>query len=130
MAVPFLSSIKLNKNQVEDFCIYNLANDPSPTAGADFGYFWLNTGGSKSLRWWDGTTVRTILDSASTISVADNLSGGVAGSLPYQTAVNDTVFLGIGTANQVLTVNTGARWPRQGHGGQLPVNIPQGGARR
>jgi hypothetical protein len=111
MAVPFLSSIKLNKNQVEDFCIYNLANDPSPTAGADFGYFWLNTGGSKSLRWWDGTTVRTILDSASTISVADNLSGGVAGSLPYQTAVNDTVFLGIGTADQVLKVNSGATAP-------------------
>lgn len=112
MAVPFLSSIKLNKNQVEDFCIYNLANDPSPTAGADFGYFWLNTGGSKSLRWWDGTTVRTILDSASTISVADNLSGGVAGSLPYQTAVNDTVFLGIGTADQVLKVNSGATAPQ------------------
>jgi hypothetical protein len=32
-----------------------------------------------------------------------NIQGGAAGSLPYNTAANTTSFLGIGTANYVLT---------------------------
>jgi hypothetical protein len=112
MAVPFLSPIKLNKNQVEDFCIYNLANDPSPTSGADFGYFWLNTGGSKSLRWWDGTTVRTLLDSASSVTAA-NISGGAAGELLYQSGLATTAKLAVGTDGYILTydgTNTKPKW--------------------
>jgi hypothetical protein len=42
---------------------------------------------------------------------ADNLSGGLAGSVPYQTAVNTTAMLGIGAANQVLTSSgTAPQW--------------------
>lgn len=36
-----------------------------------------------------------------------NLKGGVAGSIPYQTAVNATSLLAIGTVGQVLTVSAG-----------------------
>jgi hypothetical protein len=111
MAVPFLNSITLNKNEIQEFKVFNIGTgDPTLASGGDKGYFWTDTATSV-LKWWDGTNIRTLLDSASTISVADNLSGGVAGSLPYQTAVNDTVFLGIGTADQVLKVNTGATAP-------------------
>lgn len=42
---------------------------------------------------------------------ASNLSGGSAGRLPYQTAANATAFLALGTAGQVLTVNSGATAP-------------------
>lgn len=40
-----------------------------------------------------------------------SLSGGAAGSMPYQTAAYSTTFLGIGTAGQVLQVNAGATAP-------------------
>ncbi len=111
MPVPFLSSITLNKNEVQDFKVFNYAGDVTPLTGTDIGYFWTNTTGGKTLRWWDGAAVRTILDSASTTIVAADLSGGAAGSLPYQLTAGDTTFLGIGTADQVLKVNSGATAP-------------------
>jgi hypothetical protein len=43
---------------------------------------------------------------------ATNLVGGVAGSVPYQSAPNTTTFLGIGTAGQVLQVNAGGTAPQ------------------
>ena len=36
-----------------------------------------------------------------------NLAGGATGSIPYQSAANSTVFLGIGTENKVLTSKSG-----------------------
>jgi hypothetical protein len=45
-------------------------------------------------------------------STATSLGGGTTGSLPYQTSANNTAFLAIGTANQVLTVNSGATAPQ------------------
>ncbi len=71
---------------------------------------------ARVLKWWDGSNVRTLLDSSSTTVVAADLSGGAAGSLPYQVGAGDTDFLGIGTANQVLTVKTdlsGPQWTSQ-----------------
>jgi len=117
MPIPFLNSIKLNKNQVEDFCVFNYSGDPTLSSGADFGYLWLNTSATpKVLKFWDGTNYRTLIDSttisSSTAGTANDLSGGVAGSLPYQQGVGDTTFLGIGTASQVLTVNGGATAPQ------------------
>lgn len=44
-------------------------------------------------------------------SVATNLAGGAAGSVPYQTGSNATTFLSLGTAGQVLQVNSGATAP-------------------
>ena len=106
MPVPFLNSITLNKNEVQNFKVFNIGDgDPTLTSGGDKGYFWTDTVTSV-LKWWDGTAVRTILDSSATTIVAADLSGGVKGSLPYQNAVNDTTFLGIGTSGQVLSVAT------------------------
>ena len=45
------------------------------------------------------------------VGTANNLAGGAAGSVPYQTASSTTSFLAIGTANQVLQVNSGATAP-------------------
>lgn len=115
MAVPFLNSITLNKNEVQDFKVYNIGTgNPTLSSGGDIGYFWTDTTGSASarvLKWWDGSNVRTLLDSSSTTVVAADLSGGAAGSLPYQLTASDTTFLGIGTADQVLKVNSGATAP-------------------
>jgi hypothetical protein len=44
-------------------------------------------------------------------AVATNLSAGTTGAIPYQTGANATTFLGIGTAAQVLQVNSGATAP-------------------
>jgi hypothetical protein len=118
MAVPFLNSITLNKNEVQDFKVYNIGTgNPTLSSGGDIGYFWTDTTGSASarvLKWWDGSNVRTLLDSSSTTVVAADLSGGAAGSLPYQQGASDTTFLGIGTAGQVLSVASGVpAWVNQ-----------------
>jgi hypothetical protein len=43
--------------------------------------------------------------------IADNDSGGSAGSLRYQSGANASTFLSIGTAGQMLRVNSGATAP-------------------
>lgn len=49
--------------------------------------------------------------SAVTVSTANNLAGGAAGSVPYQSGAGVTTFLSIGTANQVLTSSgTAPQW--------------------
>ena len=45
------------------------------------------------------------------VGTATNLAGGAAGSVPYQTGSGATSFLAIGTAAQVLQVNSGATAP-------------------
>ena len=55
---------------------------------------------------WNGTDFVEVAP-----AVATNLSGGAAGSLPYQTAASTTTFLGIGAANYVLTsTGTAPTW--------------------
>jgi len=44
---------------------------------------------------------------AATATTATNLAGGSAGSLPYQSALNTTIFLAAGTNGQVLTLASG-----------------------
>jgi hypothetical protein len=56
-------------------------------------------------------TTATSATTATTATTTTNVSGGLAGSLPYQTAASTTTTLGIGTANQLLTVNSGATAP-------------------
>lgn len=53
-----------------------------------------------------------LADASSGGTTAANLAGGATGSLPYQTGANATTFLGIGTAGQVLQVNSGATAPQ------------------
>jgi len=45
------------------------------------------------------------------IGTATNIQGGAAGSVPYQSGVSTTTFLGIGSAAQVLQVNAGGTAP-------------------
>lgn len=52
----------------------------------------------------DGTTITGTITSANN---ATNLVGGAIGSLPYQTATNQTVFLPIGNAGEILVVSGG-----------------------
>jgi hypothetical protein len=55
---------------------------------------------------WNGTDFVEVAP-----AVATNLSGGAAGSLPYQTAASTTTFLAIGAANYVLTsTGTAPTW--------------------
>jgi hypothetical protein len=56
--------------------------------------------------YWRNVTATSVI-----VGVATNLAGGVTGSVPYQTSANNTTFLGIGTAAQVLQVNAGATAP-------------------
>jgi hypothetical protein len=58
-----------------------------------------------------GGSVFLLADASSGFTTATNLSGGVAGSMPYQIAPSSTSFLSIGTANQVLQVNAGQTAP-------------------
>jgi hypothetical protein len=44
-------------------------------------------------------------------TLADNDAGGAAGGLRYQTGANASTFLSIGTAGQILRVNSGATAP-------------------
>jgi len=54
---------------------------------------------------------KNVAPSAVSIGTATNLSGGAAGSVPYQSGASITTFLGLGTAAQVLQVNAGATAP-------------------
>lgn len=65
--------------------------------------------GKTAILAWNGSDFVEV--SPSTATTATNLAGGVAGSVPYQTAAGATSFVGIGTANQVLQVNSGATSP-------------------
>ena len=66
------------------------------------------------LQYW-----KNVAPSSISVGTATNLAGGLAGSVPYQTAPNTTTFLGIGTAAQVLKVNAGATAPEWVSGAAL-----------
>lgn len=53
------------------------------------------------------TGTATSLSIGGTASKASNIVGGAAGSLPYQSALDTTVFLAAGTNGQVLTLASG-----------------------
>jgi hypothetical protein len=57
------------------------------------------------------TTQVANLNSA-TSGVATNITGGVAGSIPYQTSASTTTTLAIGTNGQILQTNAGATAPQ------------------
>jgi hypothetical protein len=51
------------------------------------------------------TFVGALNGNATTATTATNLSGGLAGSIPYQSAASTTAMLGAGISGHVLTVN-------------------------
>jgi hypothetical protein len=62
------------------------------------------TTGSYSNPSWITSILGSIVSGAvATATTATNLAGGLAGSLPYQSGAGATTFLGIGSANYVLT---------------------------
>jgi len=71
----------------------------------------LGIGTNGQLLTSSGTAPQWTSGSSVTVGIATNLAGGVAGSVPYQSGASTTTFLGIGTANQVLTSSgTAPQW--------------------
>ena len=64
----------------------------------------LTSGGTTASPSWTAPT-------AFTAGTATNIAGGTAGSVPYQTGAGATSQLSIGTAGQILVVNSGATAP-------------------
>lgn len=57
----------------------------------------------------DGTNVVSAVDSVTSVATANNLAGGAAGKIPYQTGSGATSFSGAGTTGQaVLSGGTGS----------------------
>ena len=71
----------------------------------------LAIGGASTVLTSSGTAPQWSALSGITVGTATNLAGGAAGSVPYQTGAGATSFLAIGTASQVLQVNSGATAP-------------------
>ena len=71
----------------------------------------INTADKKLYAKDSAGAVFLLADASSGGTTATNLAGGAAGSLPYQSGANATVFRAIGTAGQVLQVNSGATAP-------------------
>jgi len=58
-----------------------------------------------------GSVPQWVAPTSVTVQTANNLAGGAAGSVPYQSAADTTTFLAIGTANRVLTSSgTAPQW--------------------
>ncbi|MCM2267521.1 MAG: hypothetical protein NDI60_07060 [Elusimicrobiales bacterium] len=68
--------------------------------GAGTAGYYLRSNGAGAPTWASVSGV--------TVSSAANLSGGAAGSMPYQSAPNTTAFVGAGTANYILQANGAA----------------------
>jgi len=101
MAVPFLTSITLNKNEVQNFKVFNLGTDPGDLTADDKGYFWLNTDVLK-LRYWTGTATRDLLDTSSTIS-GGQISGNISGNAGGLSSILAVASGGTGTNNGSIT---------------------------
>jgi hypothetical protein len=96
---------------------YNTIGAPSTTGTGASGTWGINisgnaatvtngvyTTGSYSNPSWITSILGSIVSGAVTsATTATNLAGGLAGSLPYQSGAGATTFLGIGSANYVLT---------------------------
>ena len=71
----------------------------------------LAIGGASTVLTSSGSVPQWTSLSGISVGTATNLAGGAAGSVPYQTASGATSFVAIGTAAQVLQVNSGATAP-------------------
>lgn len=74
----------------------------------------LGIGASTTILTSSGTAPQWTAASSVAIGTATNLAGGAGGSVPYQSAASTTTFLGIGTANYVMTSSGSApQWTAQ-----------------
>ncbi len=101
-------------SEVSDIGTYSAGNGISIIANviANTGVLSLVAGTNIGLSGGTGNVTVSVTGTVASATVATNLSGGLAGSVPYQTGANTSTFLGIGTAGQVLTVNAGATAPQ------------------
>ena len=72
----------------------------------------LAIGGSNAILTSSGSAPQWTTNTSVTVGTSNNISGGVAGNILYQSGAGATAKLATGTANQVLTVNTGATAPQ------------------
>jgi hypothetical protein len=91
--------------------------DSTTTAGTFYPTFVNSDGNGKSVRIDTNMSYSAVNNTltcstfAGTATRATNIAGGTGGSIPYQSAVNTTVFLANGSTGQVLTSNGGATGP-------------------
>lgn len=71
----------------------------------------LAIGASTYILTSSGTAPQWSAPSGVTVGAASNIAAGSTGALPYQTGAGATTFLSLGTAAQVLQVNSGATAP-------------------
>ncbi len=91
---------------------YSTTASAAPTAGNLVnGELAINITDKKLYAKDNSGNVFVIADASSGGTTATNLSGGSAGSVPYQSGASTTTFLSLGTAAQVLQVNAGATAP-------------------
>jgi hypothetical protein len=58
-----------------------------------------------------GSVPQWVAPTSVTVQTANNLAGGLAGSVPYQSAVDTTTFLAIGAANRIMSSSgTAPQW--------------------
>lgn len=103
---------------------YQSGSDSTAFLGIGISNYMLVSTGSAP-QWTDPTTITvgaaTTATSATSATRATNIASGAAGSLPYQTGSNSTTFLGIGSANYVLTSSGSApQWSQY-------LGVAQGG---
>ena len=104
--------------------VYQSASDTSAFLAVGSPNYVLTSTGTAP-QWTDPAAVTvgnaTAAVTAATATKATNLGSGSAGSLPYQTSSNNTTFLGIGSANYVLTSSgTAPQWSQY-------IGVAQGG---
>lgn len=102
--------------------LYNstTANAVPTTSNLQVGELALNVTDGK-LYFNQSGTITVIASTTATAGNANNLNGGAAGELPYQSATGSTAFTSVGTAGQVLiSGGTGApTWSSNAVVGQL-----------
>jgi hypothetical protein len=83
----------------------------------------LGIGTSNYVLTSSGTAPQYVAQSTLSVGTATNVAGGTTGAIHYQSGAGATTFLSIGTANQILTVNSGATAPQY----VSSLNTSQGG---
>jgi len=85
--------------------VYNTGTGTAPIGGTLVypGFYYYK---NKSTNLTDGTWVR-LIETGDIVALSNNIAGGTAGDLLYQTAAGATGKLAIGTNGQVLTVESG-----------------------
>ena len=111
LSVPKITSpiaLDINATKVAISTDLTVGKDLSVTGISTLGGVKLSSGVVQSAT---GVAVTFIGNLTGTATTATNLTGGAAGSVPYQSAAGITTFLGAGSNAEVLVYNTGSSQP-------------------